>query len=212
MKINGVQVEVVRGAVQEQDADAIVNAANTKMRGGGGVDGAIHRAAGPALLEELRRAAPRGSKTAEVVATRGHNLPHKFILHVAGPIYNRHSPSEAARLLAACYTGCLEASDERALESIAFPSISTGAYGFPLESAAPLVLNAISKYLRGNPSTSLKKITLAMFARQEFEVFQSALQNLEGRDQNAPADAAPHAPHSNDANYTDSLSEWSSAS
>ena len=179
MNINSTSLEVVRGSVLEQEVDAIVNAANSKMRGGGGVDGAIHVAAGPALLEELRRVAPRGASTAEVVVTRGHSLPQPWIFHVAGPIYRNHAPDEAARLLESCYARCLEEAGRRGLESIAFPSISTGAYGYPLEAAAPLALRAAQKYLQAHPGTSLRRVAFAMFGRDEFEAFTRELQALE---------------------------------
>lgn len=179
MRINGATLEVVRASVLEARADAIVNAANSKMRGGGGVDGAIHRAAGSGLLEELRRVCPRGAATAQVVATSGHKLPQKLILHVAGPIYRNYAPEEAARLLALCYRGCLEEADKRGLESVAFPSISTGAYGYPLQQAAPLALESVCKYLREHPNSSLKLVQLSMFASEEFQVFTSELEALE---------------------------------
>jgi O-acetyl-ADP-ribose deacetylase (regulator of RNase III) len=179
MQIHNATLEVTRASVLQARTQAIVNAANTMMRGGGGVDGVIHMATGPALLEELRRLAPRGAATAEVVVTRGHNLPHEFILHVAGPIYRNHAPEEAARLLRACYQNCLEDAEERGLESLAFPSISTGAYGYPLQAAAALAIETARKYLQDSPRTSLKRIEFAMFGSEEFAVFSRYLGALE---------------------------------
>ena len=190
MRINQTSIEVVRAGVLEADADAIVNAANTKMRGGGGVDGAIHRAAGSGLLEELRRASPRGSQTGQVVVTSGHKLPHQFILHVAGPIYRNYAPQEAARLLALCYSNCLEEANKLGLGSVAFCSISTGAYGYPLEEAAPLALETVCKYLRAAPSTSLKRVLFSMFASEEFRVFSENLELLrELQESGAPGES-----------------------
>ena len=179
MRIYSTSVEVVRGAVQSQEVDAIVNAASTKMRGGGGVDGAIHTAAGPGLLEELRRLAPRGAETAQVVVTQAHDLPHRFILHVAGPIYRNHQPREAARLLRACYRRCLDEAHRRGCASVAFPSISTGAYGFPLEAAARLAIAEIAAFAREPEPSTLRRVVLSMFGAQEFEVFSRALEERE---------------------------------
>ena len=178
MQINNTTIEIVRGSVIEQDVDAIVNAANAMMRGAGGVDGAIHQAAGPKLLLELQRLAPKGAPTGSVVVTQGHDLKQRFILHTPGPIYRNYAPEEAARLLAQCYRGCLEASEELKLASVAFCSISTGVYGYPIEDAAPLAIETVCKYLQDNPSTSIKLIIFAMFGRAEFAQFQSALQVL----------------------------------
>ncbi|MEO6907968.1 MAG: macro domain-containing protein, partial [Abditibacteriaceae bacterium] len=111
LTIGKTTIQVVRGSVIDQDVDAIVNAANTMMRGGGGIDGAIHRAAGSGLLEELRRAARQGSATGEAIVTGGHDLKQKHIIHVAGPIYRNYSPEEAAHLLAECYSNALEAAE-----------------------------------------------------------------------------------------------------
>jgi O-acetyl-ADP-ribose deacetylase (regulator of RNase III) len=179
MRVYKTEVEVVRGAVQAQDVDAIVNAANTTMRGGGGVDGAIHTAAGSGLLEELRRVAPRGAETAQVIVTGGHGLPQPWIFHVAGPIYRHHAPGEAARLLRACYRRCLDEAHKRGCASLAFPSISTGAYEFPLEEAAQLAIGEIVAFAREPEPSSLRRIVLAMFGAREFEVFAQALENHE---------------------------------
>ena len=178
MQINNTSIQIVRGSVLEQDVEAIVNAANTMMRGGGGVDGAIHQAAGPKLLLELQRVSPKGAATGSVIVTQGHQLKQRFILHTPGPIYRNYAPEEAARLLSQCYRGCLDASEELQLSSVAFCSISTGVYGYPLEEAAPLAIETVCKYLQDNPSTSLKRIIFAMFGRAEFEQFQDALQVL----------------------------------
>lgn len=176
MTVNNTTVEVVRGSVVDQDADAIVNAANTAMRGGGGVDGAIHRAAGPGLLLELVKAAPTGAKTGTVVVTGGHKLPHWFIFHTPGPVWHGGKSGEANNL-ASCYRGCMEAADARALESIAFCSISTGIYGYPLAQAAPLAVQTVTDYLTQHPDTTLRRVTFAMYQPAEFDAFTEALAN-----------------------------------
>src|SRR5579883_1324334 len=147
MKINNTTVEVVRGSVTDQPVDAIVNAANTGMQGGGGIDGRIHRAAGPGLMEELARVAPHGAKTGTAVITHAHNLPHKHIIHTPGPVWNGGSRGEP-ELLASCYRESLKLADQFELESIAFCSISTGVYGYPIEEAAPLTVETVIAYLK----------------------------------------------------------------
>lgn len=174
MKINQTIVEVVRGGVQTQSVDAIVNAANTKMQGGSGVDGAIHRAAGKALMAELRQVAPNGAKVGEVVVTGAHALPQKHIFHVAGPVWNDGKSGEADKL-AACYRNCLDAAEKRGLESVAFCSISTGIYGYPIANAAPEAVATVTDWLDSHPETSLRRVVFAMFHQPEFDVFTAAL-------------------------------------
>lgn len=178
MKIENTTVEVVRGSVTDQEVDAIVNAANTGMRGGGGIDGRIHRAAGPALLDELRRVAPNGAKTGDVVVTRAHNLPHKHIVHTPGPVWRGGTRGEP-ELLASCYRESLKAADDYEVESIAFCSISTGVYGYPIEEAAPLAVQTAIDYLKKNPSTGLRRVVFAMYGEEEYEEFSAALEKAE---------------------------------
>ena len=182
MQINQTQVEVVRGSVLECGADAIVNAANTGMRGGSALDGAIHHAAGPRMMEELIEVAPNGSQTAEVVVTRAYDLPQKWVFHVAGPIWKTERPEtyEACEDdLAEAYYNCLAEADVRGLESLALPSLSTGVYGFPLERAAPIALKTTDYFLRKHPETSLERVTFAMFGGPEHHEFRRALEKLE---------------------------------
>ena len=179
MKINQTEIEVVRGSVLEQAADAVVNAANTAMRGGGALDGAIHRAAGPQMLRELREIAPDGSETAEVVVTGAYDLPFQFVFHVAGPVWKPQWADECDYLLASAYKNCLIEADERGLETLAFPSLSTGVYAFPLERAAPIALQSALDFARENPQTSLKSIVYAMFGGEEWHVFSRALAKLQ---------------------------------
>jgi O-acetyl-ADP-ribose deacetylase (regulator of RNase III) len=167
------RIEVVRGSVIGQPVEAIVNAANTSMQGGGGIDGAIHRAAGRGLWEELRKVAPHGAKVSEVVVTAGHALPHRWILHVAGPFWSGGLLGEA-EALTACYRNSLHKAEELGVTSIAFPSISTGICRFPLELAAPIALGEAV----GHQGTSVEQVTFAMFGEAEFEVFSRARESF----------------------------------
>lgn len=175
MKIHQTIVEVVRGSVTDQDVDAIVNAANTGMRGGGGIDGRIHRAAGPGMMEELIKVAPHGAKTGTLVVTGGHNLKQKFVFHTPGPVWNGGSKGEP-ELLASCYRSCLEEADRRGLESLAYCSISTGVYGYPISQAAPLAVETVKSFLEAHPQTPLRRVVLAMYGADEFDVFTKALE------------------------------------
>lgn len=139
-----VQIECITGDIVNQpDADAIVNAANAQLRTGGGVAGAIHSAAGPGLAEECQPMAP--IKPGEAVISHGHNLPNPWVIHCLGPVYNVDKPSD--ELLAACYSNALRLADERGLSRVAFPAISTGAFGFPPKAAATLCAQTVSQIL-----------------------------------------------------------------
>ncbi len=166
-------IEIVRGSVVDQDVDVIVNAANTALRGGGGIDGVIHRAAGKALLAELIRVAPNGAKTGAAVLTRGFNLKQPYILHTPGPVWKGGEANEAAKL-ASCYRSCLEKADEHGLTSIAFCSVSTGIYGYPLALAAPLALGTAAEYLAAHPETALTRVVFALYQEPEYRAFTAA--------------------------------------
>lgn len=166
------RVVVVVGDITRHDVDAIVNAANSTLLGGGGVDGAIHRAGGPRIrqeCEEIRRTKyPQGLPAGEAVITTGGNLSARFVIHTVGPIYGR-DPKREAQLLAACYQNSLTLARLRAVSSIAFPSISTGAYGYPKSEAAAVSSRAIKEFL--NADQSIQEVRLVFFQDGDARVF-----------------------------------------
>jgi O-acetyl-ADP-ribose deacetylase (regulator of RNase III) len=143
-------IELIQGDITKLEVDAIVNAANRSLLGGGGVDGAIHRAAGPELLKECRSL--NGCETGEAKITSAYQLPAKFVIHTAGPVWSGgNNPDD--QLLERCYLNCLKIADEKNLSSIAFPNISTGAYCFPKDRAAKIAVNTVKKFLSENNSS-----------------------------------------------------------
>jgi O-acetyl-ADP-ribose deacetylase (regulator of RNase III) len=149
--------------------DAVVNAANTSLLGGGGVDGAIHRRAGPQLLEECRRLG--GCATGDAKITAGYRLPAKHVIHAVGPVWRGGTHGEPD-LLASCYRRALELAAAHQLQSIAFPSISTGVYGYPIEQAAPLAVSTVRAHLEG---TSIREVTFCCFSAPDLSVYEQAL-------------------------------------
>jgi O-acetyl-ADP-ribose deacetylase (regulator of RNase III) len=164
-----VRIEIVRGSLLDQDVEAVVNAANTSMRGGGGLDGQVHRRAGKGLIEELIRVAPHGAKTGQVVVTGGHAMPFRYILHVAGPVWQGGDAGED-ELLAACYRNATLKAQELGVRSLGFASISTGIYRFPLERAAPLALKTVRE-----TATELERVVFSLYGEEEFRVFEKSM-------------------------------------
>jgi O-acetyl-ADP-ribose deacetylase (regulator of RNase III) len=166
------RVAINVGDITKEKVDAIVNAANGSLMGGGGVDGAIHRAGGPEILaacKEIRHTQfPDGLPTGQAVITSGGKLPAKHVIHTAGPVYGRGG-ADKAELLAACYRNTLNLAVEHGLKSIAFPAISTGVYGYPLDEAAKVSSQAIEKFLRAD--NSIEEVRLVFFAAGDAEVF-----------------------------------------
>jgi len=163
-------IRVVQADITTLAVDAIVNAANTSLLGGGGVDGAIHRAAGPALLKECRLLA--GCKTGEAKITKGYNLPAKFVIHTVGPVWQGGGKGESERL-ASCYSQSLALAEKNGVISIVFPSISTGIYGYPIVSAATIAVNTVKAHLK--QGTSLKEIIFCCFSEEDCQVYKKAL-------------------------------------
>jgi len=168
---------VTEGNITRYPSEVIVNAANSSLLGGGGVDGAIHRAAGPELLEACRRL--HGAKTGESKMTDAFRITTaQKIIHTVGPVYARYPPERAAELLAACYRSSLDLASE--YRSIAFPSISTGVYGYPMAQAAAVAVTAIRSWLAQHPETALERITLIAFSHPDFEVLRDAVGRSDG--------------------------------
>jgi O-acetyl-ADP-ribose deacetylase (regulator of RNase III) len=167
------KVELLEGDITDQDTDAIVNAANRSLLGGGGVDGAIHRAAGPQLLTECRTLG--GCETGDAKITRGYKLKARHVIHTVGPVYHS-AGKKAPDLLASCYRRSLEVASQNTLKSIAFPSISTGAYGYPLEEAAPIAFQTVMYYLKAHPD--MERVRFVLFGQEAYQAYEKALKDL----------------------------------
>jgi O-acetyl-ADP-ribose deacetylase len=161
------KIDFVRGDITKLDVDAIVNAANTSLLGGGGVDGAIHRAAGPKLLEECRTLG--GCKPGEAKITRGYNLPACFVLHTVGPVWSGGNRGEA-ETLASCYRSSLEAAVQNGIKSIAFPAISCGAYGYPISDAAQIATKTVCDFVRANDQ--IEKVIFVLATDEILSAYQ----------------------------------------
>jgi O-acetyl-ADP-ribose deacetylase len=161
------KIEVIEGDITRLQVDAIVNAANSSLLGGGGVDGAIHRAAGPELLDECRKLC--GCSTGDAKVTRGHRLPAKHVIHTVGPVWHGGDNKEA-ELLASCYSRSLQVAEDLGARSVAFPAISTGAYRFPLRAAAQIALTEVRKH-RG----SIERVLFVCFDRETAEIYRKLL-------------------------------------
>ena len=167
MKIHNVDIEIIKGDIAEQpDMDAIVNAANAELQTGGGVAGAIHRAAGPTLAEECSPLAP--IKPGKAVITRAHNLPNDHVIHCLGPIFGIDQPED--QLLANCYKNSLQLAEENKISSLAFPAISTGAFHYPINEATDIVIKVLQDQLAD--TTSIEKIRFVLFTDSDFNIYE----------------------------------------
>jgi len=176
--INQTKLSIIQGDITRQATDAIVNAANSSLMGGGGVDGAIHRAGGPAILEECKQIVARQGRlpTGQAVITTGGNLKARFVIHTVGPIWHGGNQGEP-ELLASAYRESLKVAAENKLNSVSFPSISTGAYGYPIAEAARVAINTIVSFLR-EQSTSIKEVVLVLFDATTLASYWSALSEI----------------------------------
>jgi len=175
--IGHVKLSLIQGDITRQATDAIVNAANSGLMGGGGVDGAIHHAGGPAILEQCKKIVARQGRlpTGKAVITSGGNLKARFVIHTVGPIWHGGNHSEA-ELLASAYAESLKLAADHNLTSISFPSISTGAYGYPLEEAAEVALKTVIAFLKNQPN-SLKEVVFVLFGTTAMSAYASMLES-----------------------------------
>ncbi len=173
MSYLGGRIEIMQGDITKLAVDAIVNAANKTLLGGGGVDGAIHRAAGPQLLEETRNLG--GCETGQAKITAGYRLPAKYVIHTVGPVWHGGESNEDG-LLGDCYRNSLELAAAHGIESIAFPAISTGVYGFPLARATDIAISETRKFLDRNDSVT--QVIFCCFSPKDRQVYESAAERL----------------------------------
>ena len=166
------KIEIVEADITKLPVEAIVNAANTTLLGGGGVDGAIHRAAGPKLLEECKTLG--GCRTGEAKITKGYNLPAKFVIHTVGPVWHDGTNKED-ELLTNCYKNSLLLAVENKIKTVAFPSISTGVYSFPLERAAKIAVKVVQEFLQKDKT--IEKVVFVCFGKDVFEIYKKLVNN-----------------------------------
>lgn len=167
-------IEIILGDITKLEVDAIVNAANNSLLGGGGVDGAIHRAAGPKLLEECRGLG--GCKTGEAKITKGYNLPAKYVIHTVGPVWRGGSNNED-ELLKNAYRNSLKLAKENNIKTIAFPAISTGVYAFPLDRAADIALHEVLNFLKNDDT--IEKVIFAQFSDKAYKLYEDKLNEID---------------------------------
>ena len=171
MNVTKGRIELIQADITTMEVDAIVNAANESLLGGGGVDGAIHRGAGPELLKECRTLG--GCNTGQAKITNGYNLKAKFVIHTVGPVW-RDGTNGEPQLLASCYRNCLQLAVENQIQTIAFPSISTGVYGYPIQQASQIAVREVRDFLVKN--SLINQVSIVCFSSEDLYVYKSLLQ------------------------------------
>jgi len=172
-KIGATTIQTVQGDITKERVHAIVNAANKSLLGGGGVDGAIHRAGGPAILEECRKL--NGCETGDAKITTGGNLPAKYVIHTVGPVYRDGNHGEPEKL-ASCYRRSLEVAVENGVKTIAFPAISCGVYGYPIPDAAEIAMETVAEFVKAN--AGIERVRFVLFSSNVYGPFEDALKAL----------------------------------
>lgn len=176
--INNIRIDCKKGDISKQaDITAIVNAANARLQSGGGVAGAIHRAAGPGLAEECQSMAP--IKPGEAVISGAHELPNEYVIHCLGPVYGQDEPS--AQILAECYKNALQLAEQNSIDSIAFPAISTGIFGYPMRDAAIIAFKSIRDII--SDLNSVKEIRFVLFSQKDLDLHQEVMDEIFDQDQ-----------------------------
>jgi len=179
VRIGKAKIRLVKGDITEQETDAIVNAANPSLMGGGGVDGAIHRKGGPKILEECKRIRkteyPNGLPTGKAVITTGGNLKAKYVIHTVGPVW-RGGKHEEPKLLAEAYLNSLRLAVSKGLKTVAFPSISTGAYGYPIEKACKIALKTVKEFLE--KEDKLDEVVFVLFTQKDLEIYEKTVKEI----------------------------------
>ena len=174
IKINSTTLSLIKGDITNEEIDAIVNAANSRLAGGGGVDGAIHRAGGPKIMDECRKIG--GCPTGSAVITTGGNLKAKYVIHTVGPVY-RDGKNREAELLSSAYRKSLELAASKEIKSIAFPSISTGAYGYPINEASEIALNTVIEFIK-TTVVPLQIMRFVLFSDKDLKVYEETLRSI----------------------------------
>ncbi|MEM0111511.1 MAG: O-acetyl-ADP-ribose deacetylase [Candidatus Parvarchaeota archaeon] len=178
-RVGGARIRLIQGDITEMETDAIVNAANPSLMGGGGVDGAIHRKGGPKILEECKRIRateyPDGLPTGKAVITTGGNLKAKYVIHTVGPVW-RGGKSGEAELLAEAYRNSLKLAVSKGIKTIAFPSISTGAYGYPIDEASRIALSTVKDFLE--KENGLEEVVFVLFTKESFEKYKEVAMKI----------------------------------